>query len=229
MVFSKYDFYFVLVLLTCIVRPFMNQRWRASISIVLRYRRNIQIVGSWWRGIDTDSWIRSYPMVPTQGVAEKLTVSVLLAALDYWSYYCYFSCSPPAAKCQFLTALFALKWMRAGLFVVPPLEDCLTGLSASGSSTQAGTGCTDLQLVGSSVTDCQALTWPNGHMPTCSNRRCFPRLEAEAGLPSSLSRLTGATGTGWVTSASSRFLQSWPRCLSFCFWAKSLHWGCSNH
>ncbi len=43
-----------------------------------------------------------------------------------------------------------------GLFVAPPLGDCLTGLT--GSSTQAGTGCTDLQLIGSSVTDCQALT-----------------------------------------------------------------------
>ncbi len=28
-----------------------------------------------------------------------------------------------------------------------------------GSSTQAGTGCTDLQLIGSIVVDCQALTW----------------------------------------------------------------------
>ena len=38
----------------------------------------------------------------------------------------------------------------------------LTGLT--GSSTRSGTGCTDLQLIGSSVTDCQntdlTLVWP---------------------------------------------------------------------
>ncbi len=45
---------------------------------------------------------------------------------------------------------------KGGLFVAPPLEDCLPGLT--GSSTRAGTGCTDLQLIGSSVADCQALT-----------------------------------------------------------------------
>ena len=42
--------------------------------------------------------------------------------------------------------------------MTPPLEDCLTRLT--GSSTRAGTGCTDLQLIGSSVADCQALTLP---------------------------------------------------------------------
>ena len=36
------------------------------------------------------------------------------------------------------------------------IEDCLTGLT--GSSTQVGTGYTDLQLIGSSVADYQALT-----------------------------------------------------------------------
>ena len=46
---------------------------------------------------------------------------------------------------------------KGGLFVAPPLENCLTGLT--GSSTRAGTGCTHLQLIGNSVTDCQALTW----------------------------------------------------------------------
>ncbi len=45
---------------------------------------------------------------------------------------------------------------KGGLFVAPPLEDCLTGLT--GSSTLAGTGCTDLQLIGSSVADLQVLT-----------------------------------------------------------------------
>ncbi len=45
---------------------------------------------------------------------------------------------------------------KGGLFVTPPLEDCLTG--TTGSSTQAETGCTDLQLIGSSVADSQALT-----------------------------------------------------------------------
>ncbi len=38
---------------------------------------------------------------------------------------------------------------KSGLFVAPPLEDCLTG--PTGSSTQAGTGCTELQLISSSV------------------------------------------------------------------------------
>ena len=37
-----------------------------------------------------------------------------------------------------------------------PLEDCLTGLT--GSSTPTETGCTDLQLIGTSVADRQALT-----------------------------------------------------------------------
>ena len=39
------------------------------------------------------------------------------------------------------------------LWHAPP-EDCFTGLM--GSSTQDGTGCTDLQLIGRSVADCQA-------------------------------------------------------------------------
>ncbi len=42
---------------------------------------------------------------------------------------------------------------KGGLFVTPPLQDCLTRLT--GSSTLAGTGCVYLQLVGNS----QALTW----------------------------------------------------------------------
>ena len=45
-------------------------------------------------------------------------------------------------------------WLRgilakSGLLVMPPLEDCLTRLK--GSSTLAGTGCTDLQLICGSV------------------------------------------------------------------------------
>ena len=48
---------------------------------------------------------------------------------------------------------------KSGLFVAPPLEECLTGLmGSSGSSTRAGTCSTNLQLIGSSVADCQALT-----------------------------------------------------------------------
>ena len=38
---------------------------------------------------------------------------------------------------------------KGALFVVLLLEDCLTGLT--GSSTRAGTDCTDLQLIGSCV------------------------------------------------------------------------------
>ncbi len=50
-----------------------------------------------------------------------------------------------------------------------PLQDCLTGLT--GSSTRAGTGCTDLQFVGSSMTDCQTLTLPS-HLILYINRAC---------------------------------------------------------
>ncbi len=73
------------------------------------------------------------------------------------------SCSPPAA--EYALALYASfdsfdslpsRAGLGGLFVAPPLEDCLTGLM--GSSTRAGTGCTELQLIGSSVADCQELT-----------------------------------------------------------------------
>ena len=42
---------------------------------------------------------------------------------------------------------------KGGLFVAPPLEDCLTWLT--GSSTLAGTGCSD-----SNLADCQSPTWP---------------------------------------------------------------------
>ena len=45
---------------------------------------------------------------------------------------------------------------RGALFVALPPKDGLTGLT--GSSTRARTSCTDLQLIGSSVADCQALT-----------------------------------------------------------------------
>ena len=48
---------------------------------------------------------------------------------------------------------------KGGLFVTPPIEDYFTGLT--GSSTQAGTASTDLQIIGSSVADFQALTWRN--------------------------------------------------------------------
>ena len=41
-------------------------------------------------------------------------------------------------------------------------NDCYTGLT--GSSTRAGTGCTDLQPIGSSVADCQALICPCSHV-----------------------------------------------------------------
>ena len=55
---------------------------------------------------------------------------------------------------QILTAYFSVL-VRVVFFVPPPLEDCLTGLV---SSTQAGTGCTNIQLIDSSVVGCQALT-----------------------------------------------------------------------
>ncbi len=81
----------------------------------------------------------------------------------------YYTCSLPAAKYAVVVKLPALTVYlplpalrhlgKGGLFVAPPLEDFLTGLT--GSSTRAGTGCkgcTDLQLIGSSVADCQVLT-----------------------------------------------------------------------
>ena len=84
-------------------------------------------------------------------------------------YVCW-SCSPPAANWalvvnyQFWQPTFPC-WLRApcekgGLFVSWHhyyIEDCLTRLTDS--STRAGTDCTDLQLIGGSVADCQALTW----------------------------------------------------------------------
>ena len=45
---------------------------------------------------------------------------------------------------------------KGALFAAPQLKGCLIGLI--GSSTQTGTGCINLQLIGSSVADCQALT-----------------------------------------------------------------------
>ncbi len=53
-----------------------------------------------------------------------------------------------------LTAYFPV--LAKGIIVAHCGQDGLTLLT--GSSTRAGTGCTDLQLVGSSVADCQALT-----------------------------------------------------------------------
>ncbi len=64
-----------------------------------------------------------------------------LKAFVCWSF------SPPAA--EYALALYASLDSFLGLFVAPPLEDCLTGLT--GSSTRAETGCTDLHLIGSSV------------------------------------------------------------------------------
>ncbi len=76
---------------------------------------------------------------------------------------CFCSFSPPAAEYalvvnyQFGPAYFPVLAYgilgKGGLFVTPPIEDCLTGLT--GSSTRAETGCAELH---SSVADCQALT-----------------------------------------------------------------------
>ena len=59
--------------------------------------------------------------------------------------------------------LYCSEFIHLGLHSVRlllflPLEDCLTGLK--GSSTQAETGCIDLQLICTSVADCQALARP---------------------------------------------------------------------
>ena len=51
-----------------------------------------------------------------------------------------------------------------------PLEDCLTGLTDS--FVRDGTGCTDLQLIGSSVADCQALTCTNIRYLLMTLERC---------------------------------------------------------
>ncbi len=77
------------------------------------------------------------------------------------------SCSPPAA--EYALAFYAsfdsllsragLEYLaKGGLFVLPPLEECLTGITGSSTRAGAGTDNTDLQLIGSSVFDCQALT-----------------------------------------------------------------------
>ena len=64
------------------------------------------------------------------------------------------------SKLPVLTAYFPLSAYgilgKGGLFVAPQQEDCLTGLT--GSSTLAGTSCAYLQLIGSSVADCQTPT-----------------------------------------------------------------------
>ena len=60
---------------------------------------------------------------------------------------------PVLTACFLVLALGILG--KGGLL---PRADFLTALT--GSSTQAGTGCMDLQLNGSSVADCQALTRP---------------------------------------------------------------------
>ncbi len=86
-------------------------------------------------------------------------------------YHVCFSCSPPAAEyalivnCQFGQPYFTVLAYgilgKGRLFLTPSLEDCLTRLM--GSSTQAGTGCSNLQLIGRSVAYSQALTWPQYH------------------------------------------------------------------
>ena len=72
-----------------------------------------------------------------------------------------FDVSPPAAECMAVLTAYSPVLAsdilgKGGLFGAPPLEDCLTGLT--GSSTIAGTGCADLQLISSSMADYQALT-----------------------------------------------------------------------
>ena len=54
-----------------------------------------------------------------------------------------------------LTVLLLSRALLGHLRDTKTLEDCLTWLT--GSSTQAGTDFTDLQLISSSVADCQAL------------------------------------------------------------------------
>ncbi len=70
---------------------------------------------------------------------------------------CCWSGSPPAAEYTPTVICHLGHLGKGGLFVTPPLEDCLTRLM--GSSTRAETGWVDLQLIGSNVADCQALTW----------------------------------------------------------------------
>ena len=102
----------------------------------------------------------------TSSHAYKWLLSKLPWAHHYWWYancilvVCCFSCSPPAVVYyQFWQPTFPC-WLRAilgkgGLFVT--LGDWLT--VPTGSSTRPGTVCTGLQLIDSSVADCQALTW----------------------------------------------------------------------
>ena len=57
-----------------------------------------------------------------------------------------------------LTAYFSVLGKGGGLFVPPPLEDCLFATGLTGSSARTGTNCMDLHIIGSNVADCQALT-----------------------------------------------------------------------
>ncbi len=77
--------------------------------------------------------------------------------------YCYLSCSPPAEEYLLwqdnvsFDSLFShadLGHLGKG-WIVRGTTNSLTWLT--GSSTQAGTGGTNVQLIGSSVADCQAL------------------------------------------------------------------------
>ncbi len=65
-----------------------------------------------------------------------------------------------------------------GLFMLPPLEECLTGLT--GSSTRAGTGCTDLKLI------CGSGAWqqpfgPNWSLLAGNKAHVCPRHEGGRG------------------------------------------------
>ena len=87
------------------------------------------------------------------------------------------------SACDGIRSVFTayFPWLRAcaswervdcSVFVAPPLHRRLpyTGLTDSSTRAETGcTGCTDLQLIGSSVADCQALTWPF-RVSTCSIR-----------------------------------------------------------
>ncbi len=66
-----------------------------------------------------------------------------------------------------LTAYFPV--LSQGILgkVAPPLEDRLP-YGANGLVYPTGTGCTDLQLIGSCVADCHALTLHGGEVATCN-------------------------------------------------------------
>ncbi len=108
------------------------------------------------------------------------------------------SCSPPAAEYALVVSSNSLL-SRAGLGHLgkgwPTTRRWPYWLSYS--SIQAGTGGTDLQLIGSSVAGCQALTWPSLFTTT---QKLVPMLGRELTTTTLGNELLNSTAVYWVVS-----------------------------